>query len=685
MNTRWLTILSLGLLLGGLPTASAALANNLDAVRLLDSGNRTVYRLRYFDFENVNNLEQLLDQIPDLQHALDDSLLDTEYRVLINGNVVGSAPRDLNDIGRQFSLGDIKRIVVLRAPAALEYAGILGPAINITLTVEADRSVGRWEANAPLGHARYAEPNVSVNYGNRPGDWEYQVFVSYLPNHENRQRKRMETYLDPDDLQPTQQRLTTYDDSSKLSALGGSVDWRLNERLNLQANSRVSERRRTRNQELRFGDPGGEEQLRLTQLEDDIRMSETGLATMFQLTPAIIWETRLGRIEERRDKVVAKGQAVETGLLLSAATRSHDQRLEFSSAISKVTVAGSESSLALYATQRSRDALSAISLNPLRLEAEAEIIENRFDLVAQYGWKPRPNSAVFTSLDIESWHLKQQNGLFSRNDHQVFVKPALAINWRLSSRSMLLVSSKRQIHSLNFKQMVFNFDLDDEIVDVGSLSIVPEKNWLSTLFVEKRVFEQKGKLRLGGFYRMIEDHIERVPTPGGGSGPGNIGDAYVRGMQLVGRYHLLKKSDVSAMIKLNFTLQHSAVTDPFTGEERPLRGIPGKIVKLELRQEFPNTSLDYVLDMTWRSDTYFSDKNYQEIRSLNRPVTNLKGRYRVDDDLQVWLEVRGLFGIDEFRSREKFTGDRSLSQVSRYDQSRFYEGRQFTVGLQGYF
>ena len=139
------------------------------------------------------------------------------------------------------------------------------------------------------------------------------------------------------------------------------------------------------------------------------------------------------------------------------------------------------------------------------------------------------------------------------------------------------------------------------------------------------------------------------------------------------------------MIKLNFTLQHSAVTDPFTGEERPLRGIPGKIVKLELRQEFPNTSLDYVLDMTWRSDTYFSDKNYQEIRSLNRPVTNLKGRYRVDDDLQVWLEVRGLFGIDEFRSREKFTGDRSLSQVSRYDQSRFYEGRQFTVGLQGYF
>ena len=192
-------------------------------------------------------------------------------------------------------------------------------------------------------------------------------------------------------------------------------------------------------------------------------------------------------------------------------------------------------------------------------------------------------------------------------------------------------------------------------------------------------------LRLGGFYRMIEDRIERVPVPGGGSGPGNIGDAYARGMQLVGRYHLLEKSDVSAMIKLNITLQRSAVTDPFTGKERPLRGVPGKIVKLELSQEFLNTSLDYVLDMTWRSDAYFSDKNYQEIRSLSRPITNLKGRYRVNDDLQVWLEVRGLFGIDEFRSRQKFSGDRSSSQVSRYDQSRFYEGRQFTVGLQGYF
>lgn len=105
MNTPWLKILSLGLLFGCLPTVSAALSNSPDAVRLTDNGNRIVYRLRYFDFEAVSNLEQLLDQIPDLQHALDDSLRETGYRVLINGSVAGSAPRDLKDIGRQFTVG----------------------------------------------------------------------------------------------------------------------------------------------------------------------------------------------------------------------------------------------------------------------------------------------------------------------------------------------------------------------------------------------------------------------------------------------------------------------------------------------------------------------------------------------------------------------------------------------------
>ncbi len=681
VNTTWLIVLFLGLLIACWPAGSVAQDNTTNAVRLTDSGNRIVYRLRYFDFENVSNLEQLLDQIPDLQYVLDDSLRDSEYRVLINGNVAGSAPRDLRDIGRRFSLADIRRIVILRGPTALERVGVSGPAINIVLKADADLSVGRWEANIPLVSTEYAVPNLRISYSDRPADWTYEVFADYLPNANYRPRTRKETYLDPDDLQPTQQRLTRYNEHTEQYALGGLVNWQLGDRLNLRADSRLSERRKTRIQE-RWID--GQENSNLTGLKDDRRLYELGLAAVFQLTPASIWETLFERIEERRDRVITTGIEGERGLIVSSATRHEDQRLVFSSVINSVTENGSEYSLGVYARPRSRDALSAVSLDPLLMETEAEINEDRTGLVANYNWQSRPDIKLFASLDIENWHLKQQNGPFSRNDREIFVKPAFNLRWKFASKSVLRVSGRRHLRSLNFDQMVFNFNLEDEIVDTGNLSMVPEKYWLGTVFVEQRVFDQKGRLGLGAFYRMIEDHIDREPRPGG-SGPGNIGDAYARGMQLTGRYEVLRNSGMYTVVKADFTLQESEVTDPFTGEDRPLRGFPDKIFKLELRQEFLRASLDYVLDMTWTSDRYYSDHNYREIRSLNRPIANLKANYQVSDNLQVWLEIRGLFDLDEYRSREKFAGDPSLGQLRRIEQSLYLEERQFAVGVLGYF
>ena len=685
MNIRWLPLLLLGLILSCLSDNYVAFANNPTAVRLTDSGNRTVYQARYFDFENIGSLEQLLDQIPDFQHTLDDSLLGSGYSVLVNGVVAGKAPRDLKDIGRQFSFSDIKRIVVMRGPAALEYAGISGPVINITLKVEADNSTGRWEVYTPLLETGNAVPNVRLNYSNQPGDWGYEIYSAYLPNDRYSLRTRKDVYLDPQDFEPTQQRLTSYDERYEQYVLGGSLNWQVSKRLNLQADSRISERRKTRMQERSVDNLQGAAQTSLTHLEDDHSMSEVGLAAVVRLTTATIWESRFTGIVEQRDKVVATSTSGEKDLLTAAATRREDQRTEYSSAISTIAENGSESGLAVYFRQRKRNTMSALSLDPILLGTAGKITENRYGLAAHYGWRPLQDARVLTSLDIENWHLKQQNGQFSRNDRRFFVKPALDLRWKFPGRSMLRTSVTRQVRSLNLDQMVFNFDLDDEFVDVGNLSIVHEKSWLSTLFVEKRLLDQKGKLRLGGYYRQIEDRIERAAAPGGGSGPGNIGDAYARGVQLMGRYQMLHNSTVITVLKADFTLQESSVTDPFTGVQRALRGFPDKIAKLELRQEFPHTALDYVLDMSWRSDTYYSDHNYQETHSLDRPIVNLKANYQASNDIHVWFEVRGLFDMDEFKSRQKFAGDPALGQVHQYEQSSFTQGRQFSVGLQGYF
>jgi len=689
--SQWLVILCLVGMMGYWPSGAIAQDVNQDknqaitqdGVSLTDDGNRAVYRLRYFDLEDIRNLEQLLDQIPNLQHALDDSLRGSDYVVLINTHIVGTAPRDLRDIERRFSLQDIRRIVIWRGPVALERAGISGPAINIVLKPGADLSVGRWEVNTPLVNTRYKVPNVKVSYSDRdrPGDWVYEVFADYLPNAAYRPRIRKEVYLDADDLQPTQQRLTEYDENRGYYARGGSVSWRIGERLDLRVNSRLSERRKDRMQHRWIDD---QENASLTGLDDDSRMFEVGLGSVFQVTPSMVWETQFNLIDETRDKLVTTGQEGGEKLIPTTAIRHQDQRLEFVSSINNLAESGSESRLTVYARRRDRNALSALSFDPRTLKTDAEISEVRAGLAANYNWQSHRDVKVFASLDIESWHLEQQNGPFSRNDQEFFIKPVFGLRWRLPAKSQLRISARREVRRLNFDQLVFNFDLDDEIIDTGNLSMVPQKSWFSTVFLERRVFKQKGRLGLGGFYRLFEDHIDREPRLKG-SGPGNIGDAYVNGIQLTGRYEVLDNPDMLAVIKADFTLQNSEVTDPFTGQDRRVKGIPDKVVKLELRQEFPRTSFDYVLDMIWTSDRYFSDYNYREIRSLSRPIANLKANYEASDNIQIWLEVRGLFNFDESRNREKYTGDIALGQVSRYEQSLFLEERQFAVGLQGYF
>jgi len=677
----WLASLFLVLLIAYWPFDSFAQDKSEDTVRLTHDGNRTVYRLGYFDFDKVRNLEQLLDQIPDLQLELDDSMRGSEYVVLINNQIAGTAPRDLRDIGRQFSLADIKRIVIYRGPIALERAGISGPALNIVLKANADLSMARWEVNMPLVNTRYKVPNVRLSYSDRSGDMGYRVFADYLPNAAYRPRTRKEVYLDPDDLQPTEKRLTEYDENNGYYMLGGSLNWQLSDRLDLRLNSRLSERRKDRLQERWIDD---QEEPGLTGLEDDRRMIDVGVAGVFQLTASSVWETQFDLIEERRDKLVTKGTEGEQGPVAASATRHEDQRLEFISSINTVTENGSEAGVSVYARSRERDALSALSFNPVQMKTDAEISEVRMGLIVNYNWQPQPVFKLFASLDVENWHLQQQNGPFSRDDQEVFLKPGFNIRWKFAPKSLLRISARREMRRLNFDQLVFNFDLDDEIIDTGNLSMVLEKSWLSTAFVERRVFNQKGRFGLGVFYRIIEDHIDRVPKLVG-SGPGNIGDAYARGIQLTGRYEALGSPDVSAVIKADFTLQESEVTDPFTGQDRRLRGLPDKIFKLELRQEFVRASLDYVFDMVWTSNRYYSDYNYRETRSFSRPVANLKVNYWASDNFQVWLEVRGLFDRDESRSRVKYSGDPVLGQVSRYERSMYLEDRQFVLGLQGYF
>jgi hypothetical protein len=126
------------------------------------------------------------------------------------------------------------------------------------------------------------------------------------------------------------------------------------------------------------------------------------------------------------------------------------------------------------------------------------------------------------------------------------------------------------------------------------------------------------------------------------------------------------------LIKGNFTWRASSVTDPTTGEKRPISGLRPREGQIEFDQDLTRRKLKWgaVLNFGWRQAYY----RFSEVEVDNlRPFGQLFGEYQVRAKTALRLELDNL-GQDYRRTLEVYPDLRSTTAQEYTDIRDLYFG-----------
>lgn len=202
--------------------------------------------------------------------------------------------------------------------------------------------------------------------------------------------------------------------------------------------------------------------------------------------------------------------------------------------------------------------------------SDAHVTEHRAEAAFGATWKAARNFALEGSLRGEFSAIRS-TGDASQDDDFFFLKPRLRLSWD-NSRTRVHATLEREVAQLDFQDFVASAELDRDDILAGAPSLTPPTTWFFATVFEQR-FWDGGALTLTFRHERIDDVIDRVVVESDGElfdAVGNIG----RGKRTIFRAELtapLDRLGLTGMeIRADLTLLRSRVSDPITGEKRPI-------------------------------------------------------------------------------------------------------------------
>jgi len=178
----------------------------------------------------------------------------------------------------------------------------------------------------------------------------------------------------------------------------------------------------------------------------------------------------------------------------------------------------------------------------------------------------------------------------------------------------------------------------------------------------------------------VVDRAPVVSAAGDYDEPANIGrgteDEYIAALNLP-----LDRFIPGGLIKANATWRDSRVTDPTTGQSRPLGALRPREGRIEFDQDLPQWKLKWgaIYNLGWRQPYYsFSEVEIDDLRSFGslfveyRPKPNLSFRTEVDDigldfrrTLEIYPDLRSTTALQEIDIRNLYFGPVIYFRVQR--------------------
>ncbi|MFC7377153.1 TonB-dependent receptor plug domain-containing protein [Brevundimonas sp. GCM10030266] len=306
--------------------------------------------------------------------------------------------------------------------------------------------------------------------------------------------------------------------------------------------------------------------------------------------------------------------------------------------------------------------------------ASVTVEETRGELFGKSTWRLRDDLTVEGGLRLEASTITQ-SGDADQEKSFFFPKPRLLATWTPMPNNQLRLRFEREVGQLDFGDFAASADLEDENVFGGNIDLEPEQRWISELIYERR-FMGDGIVSIGLRHDEIVDAIDVIPLDDGLSAVGNIGDGTLDQLAV----NILVPMDWAGFTggRLGFrnTWNHTEVTDPTTGEMRPISNVRASQATLTIAQDIDTwklqwgaawipllgqTSFDPDQRFSWRGRDYF------EAWAEYKPTPTLSIRAQIN----VWDN----FDQERIAYADRVTRPISYVETKEIDPRTFYQIR----------
>ena len=306
--------------------------------------------------------------------------------------------------------------------------------------------------------------------------------------------------------------------------------------------------------------------------------------------------------------------------------------------------------------------------------ASVKVEETRGELFGKSTWRLRDDLTIEGGLRLEASTITQ-SGDADQEKSFFFPKPRLLATWTPMANNQFRFRFEREVGQLDFGDFAASADLEDENVFGGNIDLEPEQRWISELTYERR-FLGDGIVSIGLRHDEIVDAIDSIPLDGGLSAVGNIGDGTLDQLAV----NILVPMDWAGFnggrIGFRNTWNHTEVSDPTSGERRPISGVRASQATITIAQDITSwklqwgaayipllgqTSFDPDYRFSWRGRDYF------EAWAEYKPTPTLSIRAQIN----LWDN----FDQERIAYADRVTRPISYVETKEIDPRTFYQIR----------
>lgn len=292
--------------------------------------------------------------------------------------------------------------------------------------------------------------------------------------------------------------------------------------------------------------------------------------------------------------------------------------------------------------------------------SNVRLTEFRNEFFSAATWHPLANLTLEGGLRYEMSNLKQRGDNTLQRD-LFYLKPRAMVSWKPLPGDELRFVYERQAGQLDFANFVPEVSLNAAQITGGNQNLLPYTLWRKEVVWEHRF--PAGSLVLTARDEAISNVVDRVPitsTAGTFDGVGNIGSGKRREYQadFLVKLDMLDLPGVTA--QGTYLRRFTRVTDPTTGEQRPITMDRPIEAKFSLTHDVPSWRMRW--GTTWtHGNTRYVFRFNEVRRDRISELFDLFVEYNPEPNLLVRLSGKNILDRPIMRTRDIFRGPRNVA------------------------